>query len=133
MAADVTHYAEIIRKEAEEKIGDNYPRLFISENLVKKRPDLSPLKGKELKVIAWIFARTIDSPDPAFSNVKVPLASSFLLSSIKGKEHYVEPVVDGDKYKFEVKLGKPENLEQVKKGTKLARGANFKCLYQELR
>ncbi len=128
LASDVVFYANLIRNEAEEKIGDNYPKLYISEDLVNKRPDLAPLKGQKLNVTAWIFARTVESSNPAFSNIKVPLASSFLLSTKKGQEHYIEPIINGEKYKFEVKFGKPEDLEQVKKGTKLSRGANFKCL-----
>ena len=66
------------------------------------------------------------SPNPAFSHVEVPLASSFVLSSKKGKEAYVEPVVDGDQYRFEIKIGAPP--AEAKQGTKAARGANFTCL-----
>ena len=88
LASDVVFYANLIRNEAEKKIGDNYPKLYISEDLVNKRPDLAPLKGQKLNVTAWIFARTVESSNPAFSNIKVPLTSSFLLSSKKGQEHY---------------------------------------------
>jgi putative DNA methylase len=58
--------------------------------------------------------------------VDVPLASTFVLSTKAGKEAYVQPVIVGDRYRFTVKVGKP--LEEVKNGTKLARGANFQCL-----
>src|SRR5690606_32303477 len=56
----------------------------------------------------------------------VPLASTFVLSSKAGKEAYVEPVVKGDGYRFAVKVATPP--EGVKDGTKLARGANFRCV-----
>ncbi len=91
-----------------------------------QRPDLKPLVGEKLTVIAWLWARTVKSPNPAFSQVAVPLASTFILSSKAGKEAYVEPVVEGNGYRFEVRVGKPP--EGAKNGTKLSRGANFNCL-----
>ena len=63
--------------------------------MVVKRPDLSDYKGQELTVIAWLWARTVKSPNPAFSHVDVPLVSTFMLSTKKGKEHYVHPVIKG--------------------------------------
>ena len=50
--------------------------------------------GRKLTVIAWLWARTVKSPNPAFANVDVPLASTFVLSTKKGKEAYVEPVLE---------------------------------------
>ncbi|MDZ7758703.1 MAG: hypothetical protein U5L00_00380 [Desulfovermiculus sp.] len=98
----------------------------ITKEMVDERPDLAPYLGRELTVIAWIWARTVKSPNPAFSHVDVPLASTFMLSTKKGKEAYVEPVIEGDSYRFQVKVGKPDNVEEVKKGTKLGKGAKFK-------
>jgi putative DNA methylase len=40
----------------------------------------------------------------------------------------VEPVIESGGYRFTVKVGKPRNAERAKRGTKLARGANFECL-----
>ena len=71
------------------------------------------------------------SPNPAFANVDVPLASTFMLSTKAGKEAYVEPVIEGGSYRFTVKVGKPKDAEAAKNGTKLARGANFKCLMSD--
>jgi hypothetical protein len=64
----------------------------------------------------------VKSPNPAFANVDVPLASTFMLSTKPGKEVYVEPVIENGGYRFTVKLGKPKNVETAKNGTKLARG-----------
>lgn len=86
--------------------------------------------GQQLTVIAWLWARTVKSPNPAFSHVDVPLVSTFVLSSKVGKEAYVLPVVDGDSYHFEVRTGTPP--ESAKGGTKLARGANFRCLLSDM-
>ncbi|MCI0351069.1 MAG: hypothetical protein L0Z53_16715, partial [Acidobacteriales bacterium] len=57
----------------------------------------------------------------------MPLASTFALSNLPGKEAYVEPLVEGDTYRFTVKSGKPTNAKAVNEGTKLER-ANFRCL-----
>ena len=84
--------------------------------------------GQKLTVIAWLWARTVKSPNPAFAQVDVPLASTFMLSTKAGKEAYVEPVIEDGGYRFTVKVGKPKNAEAAKNGTKLARGANFRCL-----
>lgn len=79
-------------------------------------------------MIAWLWVRTVKSPNPAFAHVDVPLAPKYWLSEKPGKEAYVEPVIVGDTYRFTVKVGKPQDVERVKRGTKLARGANFECL-----
>ncbi len=49
-------------------------------------------------------------------------------STKPGKEAYVEPVIEARGYRFTIKVGKPKNAEGAKNGTKLARGANFRCL-----
>ncbi|WP_242605143.1 DUF1156 domain-containing protein [Chloroflexus aurantiacus] len=117
-----------MRDEAERRIGQLYPKVTITAELAADRPDLQPLVGQQLTVIAWLWARTVKSPNPAFAHVDVPLASTFMLSTKPGKEAYVEPVIAGDTYRFTVKVGKPRDPERVKRGTKLARGANFECL-----
>ncbi|MBQ7651026.1 MAG: DUF1156 domain-containing protein, partial [Victivallales bacterium] len=93
--------------------------------MAKGRPDLKQYVGKKLTIIAWLWARTVKSPNPAFSNVDVPLVSSFILS-LKGKGAYVEPIINGNDWHFEVRVGTPP--KDAKDGTKLGRGANFKCL-----
>ena len=129
LAEDINFYGEEIRKRAECKIGHLYPKLLISDDLISERSDLGPLKGKELTVIAWIFSKTVNSPNPAFSDVKVPLASTFLLSSNPTNQAYIEPIINGKTFKFKVKSGIPKDIEEVKSGTKIARGANFRCLF----
>jgi len=96
--------------------------------MVKERPDLKKYAGQKLTVIAWLWVRTVKSPNPAFSHIDVPLTTKFMLSTKPGKEAYVEPVIESDGYRFTVKIGKPENMEAVQGGTKLARGANFRCI-----
>lgn len=142
LAEDVRYYGQWMRDEAEKRIGHLYPKVEVTAEMAKGRPDLKPYVGRKLTVIAWLWARTVKSPNPAFAKVDVPLASTFMLSTKAGKEAYVEPVVEKGGYSFTVRMlapipaglrGEPleaaerereELLESVKRGTKLSRGAN---------
>ncbi|MCP5175209.1 MAG: DUF1156 domain-containing protein [Moraxellaceae bacterium] len=126
LAEDVRRYGHWMREEAFKRIGHLYPTVTVTKEMIAERPDLKAYAGEELTVIAWLWARTVKSPNPAFSHVDVPLASSFVLSSKAGKEAYVQPVVDGDKYRFEVKIGKPSNESEA--GTTAGKRKGFVCL-----
>ena len=104
----------LLRDEAEKRIGHLYPRIAVTAEMAAERPDLKPLVGQELTVVAWLWARTVKSPNPAFANVDVPLASTFMLSTKVGKETYVEHVIEGDTYRFTVKeIGRASCRERV--------------------
>jgi adenine-specific DNA methylase/REP element-mobilizing transposase RayT len=126
LAADVRYYGQWMREQAQRRIGHLYPPITITPELAADRPDLRTLIGQQLTVIAWLWARTVRSPNPAFAHVEVPLVTTFILSSKPGHEAYVEPVVAGDTYRFTVRVGTPPAW--AKQGTKLARGAQFRCL-----
>jgi putative DNA methylase len=128
LAEDVRYYGQWMRDEAEKRIGHLYPKIEVTTAMVQERPDLKKYEGRKLTVIAWLWARTVKSPNPAFASVDVPLASTFMLSTKLSKEAYVEPVIEGGGYRFTVKVGKPKDAEAAKRGTKLSRGANFECL-----
>ena len=119
-----------MRDEAEKRIGHLYPKVKVTAEIVQERPDLKQYQGRELTVIAWLWARTVKSPNPAFADVDVPLASTFVLSTKKGREVYVEPVIENGTYRFTVQAGTPP--ETAQKGTKPARGANFRCLMSDV-
>ena len=76
LAADVRYYAKWMRDEAESRIGHLYPKVEVTAEMAQERPDLKPYVGRKLTVIAWLWARTVRSPNPAFADVEVPLASS---------------------------------------------------------
>ncbi|MDB4017579.1 DUF1156 domain-containing protein [Amylibacter sp.] len=122
MAEDLRFYADWMRKKAMEKIGNLYPEV-----------DLPQLYGGgKATVVAWIWARTVPSPDPAFSEKNVPIASSFLVGAKKDQEAWIKPIVNkyNKSISYEiVNKGTKDELEVARKGTKLARGANFFCLY----
>lgn len=130
LAEDVRYYGKWMRDEAEKRIGHLYPKIEITQEMVEDpanpRPDLKKYVGQKLTVIAWIWARTVKSPNPAFSGIEVPLAATFMLGTKPGKEVYVEPIVDGDSYYFTIRIGKPKD-KSARAGTKLE-GANFFCL-----
>jgi putative DNA methylase len=128
LSEDVRYYGKWIRDEAEKRIGHLYPKIDVTSAMAKTRPDLQLYVGQKLTVIAWLWTRTVKSPNPAFANVNVPLASTFMLSAKSGKEAYVDPIIEDTDYRFTVKVGKPKNATVTKAGTKSARGANFRCL-----
>jgi len=120
LADDVRFFGQWMRDEAEGRIGRLYPSAKLSD-------------GSKATVIAWLWARTVRSPDPAAKGAMVPLVSSFLLSSKEGKKSWVEPIIDKsapDGWRFEVKTGilSKTDEERLKKGTKTGRGSSFFCV-----
>jgi putative DNA methylase len=124
LAEDVKYYGEWMREKAWERIGRLYPQVDLSKDY----------GGGKATVIAWIWARTVPSPDPAFSGVQVPIASSFLLSTKPGKEAWVEPIVDRQAKTIAYRIrhgGTKAEIAAAKEGTKAGRGANFRCLMSD--
>ena len=130
LAEDVRRYGYWMREEAKKRIGHLYPEVEITQEMTSSRPDLLPYVGQKLTVIAWLWARTVKSPNPQFSHVDVPLVSSFVLSKKKGHEAYVQPVIEGDSYRFEVKVGIPP--EEAEFGTTLGKRHAFYCLMSHI-
>ena len=132
LAEDIHLYGKWMRDEAESRIGHLYPKVRVTEAMAADRNDLQPYIGNDLTVIAWLWARTVASPDPMMRGAHVPLVSSFVLSSKKGKRAILVPIVDhrSHTYRFAVKtsgIGTDE-YTLARKGTKAGRGANFTCL-----
>lgn len=134
LAEDVRRYGHWMREEAHKRIGHLYPPVEITAEMAKERPDLKQYVGQKLTVIAWLWARTVRSPNPAYSSVQVPLASTFLLSTKVGKEAWVEPVVEGSSYRFEVQVadGKRKPPAGAKAGTTAGKRAAFICLMSDV-
>jgi putative DNA methylase len=120
LAEDVRYYGQWMHDEALKLIGDLYPTAQAS------------LGEKAGSVVAWIWARTVRSPDPAAKGAMVPLVSSFVLSNKDGKKAWVEVVRDAaarDGWRFEVRTGSlsKEREQELKRGTKTGRG-HFACV-----
>ena len=79
LAADVRYYNGCVTRP--KSASHLYPKIEVSEEMVRERPDLRQYMGRTLTVIAWLWARTVKSPNPAFATVDVPLVSSFVLST----------------------------------------------------
>jgi len=88
LAADVQHYGQWLRDEAEKRIGHLYPKVTAPG-------------GTEHTVIAWKWARTVISPNPA-NPIETPLVNSWWLSKKKGKEAWVKATVVDGQVRYEV-------------------------------
>jgi putative DNA methylase len=83
LAADVRSYGEWVSAEAFRRIGQHFPTVVAPG-------------GTEHTVIAWKWARTVKSPNPA-NPIETPLVNSWWLSKRKGKETFVVPtLIDGE-------------------------------------
>src|SRR5579859_6258224 len=104
LAEDIRYYGEWMRNEAEQRIGNLYPKATLPKEY----------GGGEAAVIAWLWTRTITCPNPA-CGTQMPLVRSFHLSKKKGKEAWVEPHVDytltPPTVSFSVRVGKGEPQE----------------------
>lgn len=80
LAEDVRWYGNWMREQAEKRIGHLYPKATL--------PD-----GTRATVIAWLWARTVNCPNPA-CGATMPLVRSFWLGKKKDKESWVEPNPD---------------------------------------
>jgi len=120
LAEDVRRFGAWLRDEAERRIGSLYPQADLPKEY----------GGGKGTVIAWLWARTVASPNPSVGGIHVPLIRSFIVSSKKGKEVWIEPVVakDNKSYQFIVRHGEPDNPEKVKSGTKAGTKGTFRCL-----
>ena len=123
LAEDVKYYGEWMRERAWERIGHLYPQV----KLPKEHG------GGKATVIAWIWARGVPSPNPAFGSGITPLVNSFLVGSKNGTHTIVRPVINKNSAKidYEIVSGKLSDAElaTVKKGTKAGKAEHFLCAY----
>ena len=106
LADDIAYYGKLLKEKAYADIGHFYPKVTI------------PGIGQKAVVIAWKWARTVMCPNPA-CRCEMPLVNSFWLSKKAGKEAYLEPMMENDKIRFEVRYGKGK----VREGTVARTGA----------
>ncbi len=120
LAADVAAYGEWIRDEAKRRIGKYYPDATL--------PD-----GSTATPIAWIWARTVKSPDPSWPG-QVPLVRSWVLAKRPGKPVvWIEPLVDRETktISYEIRTGGTPPAPTVERGNGvcLATGATIPGSY----
>lgn len=99
LAEDVRYYGQWMRDEAFKRIGHLYPKVDLPQEY----------SSSETTVVAWLWARTVKCPNPA-CGAKMPLVRSFVLSTKKDKQAWVEPIVEQNQQpsvvRFQVKIGK---------------------------
>lgn len=106
LAADVAAYGKWMVQKARERIEQFYPTVRLSD-------------GSDATVIAWLWARAVRCANP-LCGALIPLIKSFVLSSKKGDEWCIDPVVDREQrlVTFETRAGTPS-----RDGTISRRGA----------
>jgi putative DNA methylase len=115
LADDVRYYGHWLRERAQSAIGSLYH-------------GANSFTGSDGGVVAWLWVRTVRSPDPAFVDVDVPLVSSYIISTKVGSEAYIEPIVEGRAFRFEVREGLPADQDAAKRGTRAGKAQDFVCL-----
>lgn len=119
LAEDVCYYGQWMREEAEKRIGHLYPKVTLED-------------GGEATVVAWLWARTVASPNPIAKGAHVPLVSSFMLSTRKDRKAWVEVVRDPsapEGWRFDVRSGSISTDEEKAKslGSKSGKAQDFIC------
>ena len=109
LAEDVRRYGQWMRDQAEERIGHLYPKATLAD-------------GTQVKVIAWIWARTVTCPNPA-CGAEMPLISTYWLSKKRTRPTYLHPVVENGQVRYEIRCDKAGPGDPPKRG----RGAKFAC------
>jgi len=136
LAEDVRHYGRVVLERARKKIGHLYPKVHVVQekdgtwrHATAEEIRSGKRSVREANVIAWLWARTVASPNPAAKGAHVPLMSTFWLSSKKGTLAWLQPVVDrkNNTWRFEVRTGEPPDRNAIKKGTQTGR-SGFECI-----
>ena len=144
LAEDVRYYGKWMRDEAEKRIGHLYPKVKAVQNDDGKfrhatveeiesvrtgsGSDRLNVKIQNLTVIAWLWARTVKCPNPQ-CGAMMPLVRSFALSTKKGKETHVSPVINHDDKTIRFEIQTAKSKIQNQSGTVDRRGA--RCLVCE--
>ena len=110
LAADVRYYGEWVRSQAQKRIGHLYPSVQLKG-------------GGQATIVAWLWARTVQCPNPA-CQAEMPLVRSFELSTKKNGHIWVDPEIDSvaKTVQFRIRSGDGK----ARAGTVNRRGA--KCL-----
>jgi putative DNA methylase len=115
LAEDVRYYGQWMRDEAKKRIGELYPSALLDD-------------GTTAEVIAWLWARTVECPNP-ICRCNTPLLSSFVLSAKKGKEKYLVPRISGRSVSFDVSNTPPPGFDDPSKGYKRGMSGIFQCAF----
>lgn len=123
LAVDIRYYGRRIHERVVAALGHLYPKVRLPKSH----------GGGETNVVAWIWVRTVTSPNPAILGKHVPLMNSFWLSSKSGKQAWLEWEEDDSSpngWRFKVRNGTPDKIQAAKNklGTRLGKGENYFCI-----
>lgn len=122
LAEDLRYYGESVYEEAKRRIGHLYPKVTVSDAMADGREDLKAYVGRDLEVVAWLWAHTVICPNPACRS-DMPLITTYWLSKGKNRKVWIEPLPAGHRVRFRVATGNGEAPNPPKVG----RGAKFRC------
>ncbi len=117
LAEDILYYAGRLRDRAWERIGHLYPTVTLEARD----------GGGEETVLAWIWTRTVRSPNPAMGGALISLVSSYWLCKKPKRKAWVEPEINGRSIRFRIATGNPTDESKIDGGNKSGRGASFVC------
>jgi putative DNA methylase len=118
LAEDIRYYGQWMRDEAERRIGHLYPKVKLPKEC----------GGGEATVIAWLWARTITCPNPS-CGCQMPLITTFVLSSKKGKEKFLIPCVSRNPARVRFSISSSwTGVVDPDKGAKRGTSGVFECL-----
>lgn len=109
LAEDVRRYGGWMLEQAHKQIGHLYPAATLDD-------------GTKVPVIAWLWARTVQCPNPA-CEIDAPLTSSWWVSKKKGKEAYIVPDSSQDNIRYQIHYGKDGGPSGKNSGTVNRSGA----------
>ena len=95
LAKDVQFYGNALMQRTFEAVGHLYPKV--------KLP--SSKGGKEVNVVAWVWARTVKCSNPA-CGCTTPLIRSFAICKKKGNESSIHPFVENGRVHYKMDYGK---------------------------
>lgn len=97
LAEDIRHYGLWMRERAEERIGHLYPKIKLPKEY----------GNANVNVMAWIWARTVRTPNPALKGKHVPIVKSFKLGGRSDRVSWIKPIVDTSRneYSFDIVVG----------------------------
>lgn len=135
LAEDIRYYGDWLREEGLKKIGTLYPKIKLLKDGNSYREALSAEHetSESFMVIAWIWARTVQSPNPVAKGARVPLISSYWLSRKPKRQTWLEPDVvwkdEKPSWSYSVRLGHiDEEGDEISRGTRAGKGQDFICL-----
>ena len=97
LIADIELYGAQLVDDVISEAGQFYPR--------------AKYQSQSYPVVAWLWARTVRSPNPAYSDCHVPLISSYILSAKASNKAVLKPVIDGKTWRYEIHSNETSAIE----------------------